>query len=317
MANPLTTAQAQRLLTRMYGNRAAGLSLLGAGEWSQAYAFDLDGQPAVIRYGNYVADFSKDQAMAAHGSAALPIPAVTEIGRTDTGYFAISERAPGHLLNDLDAASVRTALPALLAALDAIRDIDVSASRGYGLWDPEGDAPARSWPEALLAVNQETERVPGWRAVLAGSPVGTGPFDEAYATLERLVERLPAARHIVHGDLANRNVLIQGATVTAVIDWGNSLYGDYLYDAAWLIYWWPWFPRWQAIDIRAELRDHWHEHGGLPADLHHRLRAYLIHIGLDALSYNAFTRRWEDLARNASQVSELVRSDKKSWGPRR
>jgi hypothetical protein len=64
MANPLTPAQAQRLLTRMYGNRAARLSPLGAGEWSQAYAFDLDGQPAVIRFGNYVADFSKDQAMA-------------------------------------------------------------------------------------------------------------------------------------------------------------------------------------------------------------------------------------------------------------
>jgi hypothetical protein len=44
---------------------------------------------------------------------------------------------------------------------------------------------------------------------------------------------------------------------------------------------------------------------------------YLIHIGLDALGYNAFTRRWEDLARNASQVSELVRSDNTSWGPRR
>jgi hygromycin-B 4-O-kinase len=317
MANVLTTAQAQRLVARMYGNRAAGLSPLGAGEWSQAYAFDLDGQPAVIRFGNYVADFIKDQAMAAHGSTALPIPAVTEIGRTDTGYFAISERAPGQLLNDLDAASVRAALPALFAALDAIRDIDVSPSRGYGLWHPDGDAAARSWPEALLAVNQETERVPGWRAVLAGSPVGTGPFDEAYATLERLVEGLPADRHIVHGDLANRNVLIRGAKITAVIDWGNSLYGDYLYDAAWLIYWWPWFPQWQAIDIRAELNDHWQHHGGPPADLHRRLRAYLIHIGLDALSYNAFTGRWEDLARNASQVSELVRSANTSWGPRR
>jgi len=23
----------------------------------------------------------------------------------------------------------------------------------------------------------------------------------------------------------------------------NSLYGDYLYDAAWLIYWWRWYPQ--------------------------------------------------------------------------
>ena len=40
----------------------------------------------------------------------------------------------------------------------------------------------------------------------------------------------------------NRNVLINGATIIAIIDWGNAMYGDHLYDAAWLIYWWPWFP---------------------------------------------------------------------------
>ena len=111
----------------------------------------------------------------------------------------------------------------------------------------------------------------------------------------------------MHGDLANRNVLVQGPDIRAVIDWGNSLYGDYLYDAAWLIYWWPWYPQWREIDIRAELKRHWAHHGGLPVDLDHHSRAYLVHIGLDAMSYNAFTRRWDALARNARQVSQLTR----------
>jgi hypothetical protein len=77
----------------------------------------------------------------------------------------------------------------------------------------------------------------------------------------------------------NRNVLINGATITAVIDPGNAMYGDHLYDAAWLIYWCPWFPAWQDIDIGRELRQHWDRHGGTPADLYHRLLTYLIHIG--------------------------------------
>jgi hygromycin-B 4-O-kinase len=97
-----------------------------------------------------------------------------------------------------------------------------------------------------------------------------------------------------------------GSRVTALIDWGNALYGDWLYDAAWLIFWWPWFPQWQDIDITAELKRHWEQQAGLASDLHHRLQAYLIHIGLDAMAYNAFRRRWDDLARNASQISELV-----------
>jgi Phosphotransferase enzyme family len=153
------------------------------------------------------------------------------------------------------------------------------AASGYGIWIPDGTAPAATWPQALLAVCQEIARVSGWRAALAASPAGAAPFRAGYARLRELVTGLPQDRHVIHGDLANRNVLINGATITAVIDPGNAMYGDHLYDAAWLIYWCPWFPAWQDIDIGRELRQHWDRHGGTPADLYHRLLTYLIHIG--------------------------------------
>jgi aminoglycoside phosphotransferase (APT) family kinase protein len=88
------------------------------------------------------------------------------------------------------------------------------------------------------------------RAELAASPVRTGPFDRGYARLAELAEGLPDKRHIIHGDLLNRNVLVQGERITAVIDWRNALYGDRLYDAAWLIFWQPWFPHWQSTTHR-------------------------------------------------------------------
>lgn len=40
--------------------------------------------------------------------------------------------------------------------------------------------------------------------------------------------------------------------------------------------------------------------------LHRRLRACLVHIGLDAMAYSAFRARWDDLARTADRVSELT-----------
>jgi hypothetical protein len=46
--------------------------------------------------------------------------------------------------------------------------------------------------------------------------------------------------------------------------------------------------------------------GGLPADLEFRLRCYQLHIGLDAMTYNAFTSRFDDLARNAEQTMALI-----------
>jgi hygromycin-B 4-O-kinase len=302
----LTDAEAGRFVAGHYGRRAAEFRLLGAGEWSRAYGFVLDGRDVVIRFGDHVEDFDKDRVMAANSSAALPIPAVIEVGATGEGYFAVSERAPGELLDGLDGAGMRAVLPGLLAALDAVREIDVSGTQGYGIWAPDRTGPAASWAQALLAVSQETARVGGWRAALAASPAGIRPFDRGYARLRELAVGLPDQRHVIHGDLVNRNVLVQGARITAVIDWGNAAYGDWLYDPAWLIFWWPWFPRWQGIDITAELQRHWEQHGALPPGPHHRIQACLVHIGLDAMAYNAYRGRWDDLTRVVSQVSELI-----------
>lgn len=58
-------------------------------------------------------------------------------------------------------------------------------------------------------------------------------FDQAFDELEGLVVRLPEVeRRIVHADLLNRNVLVDGDRLTSVLDWGNVMYGDPLYDSA-------------------------------------------------------------------------------------
>ncbi len=305
MADPLAADTARDFVARRYGARAACVHPLGAGEWSQAYALTLDGREMVIRFGGHVEDFRKDQVMADRSSQVLPVPAVTEIGPAGDGYFAVSEQARGTLLDELDGEGMRAVLPALLAALDAIGDIDVGG-RGYGIWAPDLTAPAATWGQALLAVGQETARVPGWRAALASSPTGPGLFERAYARLAELAGDLVVPRRLIHGDLLNRNVLVHSEQITAVIDWGSAACGDPLYDAAWLIYWWPWYPRWRGVDIEAELHDHWASRGGLPADGGRRLLACLLHIGLDAMSYTAFRGRWDDLARNAAQLGALA-----------
>jgi aminoglycoside phosphotransferase (APT) family kinase protein len=91
----VTDAEAYRFVAGHHGRRAADIRLPGAGEWSRAYGFVLDRGDLVIRLGDHVEDFRKDQVMAAHGSAALPVPAVVENGAAGDGYFAVSERARG------------------------------------------------------------------------------------------------------------------------------------------------------------------------------------------------------------------------------
>lgn len=297
-----------RFLRTHYGDRASEPGLLGNGEWSQAYAFALDGRALVIRVGAHPQDFAKDEVMSAVASPALPIPAILERGECAAGHFAVSERGYGAFLDDLDEQGMRAVLPALFAALDAVRTIDTSGTAGYGLWSPAGVAPYASWQEALLSVGDgpENPRTPGWRAALHSSATGSGPFNTAFAALKHMAREMPLGRHIIHSDLLNRNVLVDGSRVTAVLDWGNAMYGDALYDAAWFLYWWPWFPAWSRIDMGAEFMRHWRASSSVPHRWRDRLLCYQLHIGLEAQAYNAFKARWTELEYTARRTLELL-----------
>lgn len=298
--------QARDFVQRYYGARAGALSPLGGGAWSRAYALVLDGREAVIRFGAHRDDYAKDALMARWSGPDLPIPRVLEIGEAPGGYFAVSQRAAGVPLEELDGAGMRAVLPSLLRTLDAIAAVPVPPDGGYGAWGPGGRAAHALWGEALLSVAQPRGRLPGWRARLETRPEAAHTFDRALQRLAGLVPALPAPRRVIHQDLLAGNVLVQASRISAVLDWGNALHGDPLYDAAWLLYWWPWHPPWGACDIRGVLIDHWEGGGGQPALREERLHCYQLHIGLDALAYTAFMQRWDDVRRNCQQLSRLL-----------
>jgi hygromycin-B 4-O-kinase len=301
-----------------YGARAGhSLTPAGAGEWSRAYSFTVQRERTpsdlVIRFGRHREDFAKDRAMgelaSSRAAGALPVPRVLEIGDTPWGFFVTAERCHGRYLDQLDGDEMRDTLPALLQTLDTIAALEPPGS-GFGPWSPDGAAPFTNWPDALLAIGREQPRTAGWRELLDGRPAAAAVFRRGLAGLDRITAGLDAPRRFVHGDLLNRNVLVRtgdgAGAVTAVLDWGNSQYGDPLYDLAWLLFWWPWYAQWSAIDIGDVIRAH-PAKGPRPPDADRRLLAYQLHIGLDHLAYNAFTRRWESLDRVADQTDELLR----------
>jgi hygromycin-B 4-O-kinase len=312
MSESLPSSINQEYIAARYGSRATPLVELGAGAWSKAYSFALDERDSVVRFGLYGEDFFKDQVMGERSSPALPIPKVVDIGETDSGYFVVAERGYGEFLDQLDGDSMKDALPSVFRALDAMRDLDISHTSGYGHWNPDGTATHESWADALLDVSVEHPRSQGWRAALEISPGGAEVFDIGMEKLKSLVKELPNERSIVHNDLLNRNVLVKDGRLSAVFDWGNSLYGDHLYDAALLLYWWSWFPKWSSIDIREELSDHLKSQGEQPHGLDLRLLTYQLHIGLEHIAYTAFVNRPDDLARNKEQVKTLLREIEQS-----
>lgn len=306
-AKAIELEQAQAFLANHLATAPTAVTLLGEGAWSRCFGFRQGEQELVIRFGNHVDDFQKDQLAYAYATPDLPIPKVYEIGPAFGGYYAISTRVYGVPLEQLDADAWLTIVPALVTALEAMRLADLSATAGWGGWDSARIAPDESWSSRLLSVDIDSpsQRTHGWRARLATSPQGAEDFSWGYDLLKQVVsDRVP--RSLLHCDLVNRNVLVHGDQISGVFDWGCSIYGDHLYELAWFEFWAPWYPQLDVGYLRSALEQRWLEIGYAPPDKAARLLACYLHIGLDHLAYNAYLGDWSALAATAAQMRVLA-----------
>lgn len=301
--------QARAFLEAWLCRACPDLALLGRGAWSRAYRFSLDGREVVARFGSQGEDFAKDRLMARIPHPGVPIPAVLASRVTPWGFVQVAERVSGRFLDDLEAASLGLVMPTLLTVLDALGAVNVPGRTGFGLFNASGRAPYGSWAEALLAVGEDDTagRIHGWRSRLAATPTGPEPFSHAFATLRRLASDLPNESRVVHQDLLHENVFVAGPDITGVIDWGNALFGDPLYDVASLLYWLPESPRAKGFDVKPALQQHWEASGLRPYDAGRRLLACQLHIGLEAQAYNAWCGRVDQVERWAARTLEIAR----------
>lgn len=304
---------AQSFLFERYDGRAANLELVGEGAWSRCYGFVVDGQELVVRFGRQLADFTKDQRASDFAGPGLPVPRCLDVGPLTTTdgreFFAISQRCRGVFLEHLDEAGWSAALPSLFDGIDAMHDADLSATTGFGDWGSDANASFASWPEFLLdiAVDSPTRRIHGWRAALDTSPAGEAMFDAAFVRLRAVLADIqPFQRRLIHGDLINRNVLVAGNRISGVFDWGCSMYGDELYDIAWIWFWSPWYPALEPLDIVGRFRKHLARTGRTAPQLDDRLHAIALHIGLAHLAYNAFMADWPAQGRLMARLAPFI-----------
>lgn len=298
--------QAQAFLAEHIGP-VAGVEPVGAGAWSQAFGFVSGGRELVARFGQHLDDFEKDRRACAFSGPELPVPAVLAVGEAFDGYYAVSARARGAVLEQLPPDEWRAAVPAVAGALEALRTADISATAGYGGWGADGAAPFASWPAYLLSVADDApdQRTHGWRARLARVPGGVTEFAWGYELLRQVADET-APRCLIHADLMNRNVLAAGDRLAGVFDWGCAAYGDHLYELAWFEFWAPWHPNLDVALLRAELERRWAAAGYVPHSYAARLLACHLHIGLGHLAYNAFRGDAELVHATAERMRQVA-----------
>lgn len=280
-----------------------GVTPLKGGVWSSAFGFRVGEQSLVVRFGHHVEDYEKDRTASDWARPLLPIPAVLDVGEAFDGAFAVSERLEGQPLDAVPADRMPFAIESLIDTLRILEDVALPGG-GYGSWRaPTGNAPHHTWHDFLTSVpDRDSARIHGWRDRLTALTDVQPVFDRAQRLLEQLVHHCPDRRSVVHGDLLAGNVLVTtDDQISAVLDWGNSLAGDPLYDVAWLMFWAPWHPGIDRDRLRrsAESRSD-------DVDLNERLLCYQLHIALDGMQYQAFAGLENELRSTARHTSRLL-----------
>jgi aminoglycoside phosphotransferase (APT) family kinase protein len=311
MQQPVGLAEAAGFLAERYAGQARDVAELGGGDWSRAFSFRLDGRGLVARFGRHGEDFARDQQAMALSGPDLPVPDLLETGRALGGAYAVSERRFGVFLESLDAARWHRVLPALLRALDALRDAPALDAGERAVAGPRGAV--GGWREQLMAELEDRpgQRVSGWRAALARSAELDSLFVAGQRAVSGLLDACPEIRHVLHRDLLNRNVLVtgDGSRLTAVFDWGCYGLGDFLYEVAWFTFWAPWHAGLAAAGFRQAVLRHYQAAGLAVPRFGERLRCYELHVGLTHLAYCTFTGDpGRDLPSIARRTREILGS---------
>jgi hygromycin-B 4-O-kinase len=299
-ATDITVARVEAFLSERYGPRAGSVERLSGGHWSSAFAYRLDDDPFVIRFGSWPQDFERDRLAATLCRGPdLPVPRFLEMGQAEGCFYAITERHFGLFLEELDEGDFRRVLPAVLRALDAMRRLPAHPELRPLSW--------AAWLRDVL-VDRPGRRISGWRQTLAQSADLDGLFTAGHEAMVELLPACPDLHHILHLDLLNRNVLVAGdaGRLEAVFDWGCLVVGDFVYEVAWFTFWASWHRGLSALDFRSSVLDHYAAIGLPVENFDQRLTCYELHIGLHHLAYNTFVGSDEDLWAVAHRLQGIL-----------
>ena len=290
-------ADARAFLIQRFGIDGDSVEHIGEGAWSRCFGFSHNGAELVVRFGRHVEDFERDRLAARFASPDLPIPQVIEIDEAFGAWYCLSTRARGTPLEQLDASEWAITMPSVLATLDALRKADITATTGYGSWDHEGNAPHATWADFLADVIEDPldSRTRGWKRRLIDSPGGDEMFMRGYERMLELASAFPGPRSLIHNDLLNGNALAADGRVTSVFDWGCSIYGDFVYELATVVFWSPWHAAIDQSDILSTALDHYGDMGLDAPNFDARFRCCALHIGVVHIAYNAYLGDLETL----------------------
>ena len=281
----------QSLLEKKIGTQVSKIKPVKTGQISEAYFLEAAGQAYVVRFARAgMSDtLHKDRYVSSQlVSKDVPVAEFVCVDEFDDRTYALTRRAPGKILDDYTGEDYERLIPNIIETLNEIHQSDLEGTTGSGNFDARGRGSWASWSDYLRSVANEEGAEGGlycrWHHLFDDSFLQRNIFDSIFAEMDSLIHYCPEARYLVHGDYGYDNVLAENGQITAVIDWANATFGDFLYDVAWL----DLGQQWNYSD---RFRSFYRERERKITNVDERLRCYYCHIALDSFKFYAKTNQ--------------------------
>lgn len=231
------------MLADLFARPVSGLRPIDSGQIARVFRFQVGSQGYVIRFSGpeLAATLAKERFIIEELlPAGIPVPRIERLGQWQDFAYMVMEEAPGVHLEQVSHQERVRLLPEQLAVLLRLHQTDVSGYSGYGYFGASGRGDLASWTTFLAQVREEEEEggfYGRWHHLFADTFLERPYFDDLFDRMAALFPLCPENRYLVHADYGFSNVLVQNGRITAVLDWANALYGDFLFDIAWLDLW--------------------------------------------------------------------------------
>lgn len=250
-----------------------------SGEFSQAFFLDVNDLNLILRLNSHTnLGFQKEQIVNLEDQN-IPTPKIHEIGNFDEKtYYCMSEMIEGKALRDVSDQENIATFPDLFLHMNKIH-LSTIDGQGYGKWDANKLGKYSSWEEQMI----EYMELDSWvtlseKCKFLQIDVLESLKNEFY-TLNKFLKNYS---YFLHGDFGRSNILVKNRKITGIIDWSEAMFGDFLWDLAWLSFW----PR------KIGLMDEYYEFNKNNKDLNftyfsERMKIYKIIIVIHTLLFAA------------------------------
>lgn len=276
------------LLGQHFSTPISDLVVVEGGQVARTFAFRSGALEYIIRFNHdrmLNSNFPKEAyLMRKFVGTGIPLAPILHVGRMGELHFAISRKMPGQMLETLTPQEVRNLLPQLLDILATIHSIDVSDTHGYGGFGDKGEGHFSTWSDSLRMVAREeadNDYFGKWYRLFDETFLERDLYNDLYQRMCELLQYCPEDRYLIYRSLSLRNVLAQDGKITALLDWLDASYGDFVYDIAALDFWSSWLGMREAFQEYYQQR-HWE----LPF-YEERLLCYECHHALGGLRFFA------------------------------